>query len=157
MNLHSFVIPLISLGWFTLRTGLQTCCGIHRCLRNRVGSRVQRICIPRCLEGTPNALAHQLPRVVDSVSCVQPPQKRDSRQKCPSPNRQYCDRCIHQLTSHVATCPLPSFVKSEASEVLLGYSHPGIHINVAADGLSRATSPDEWRLHPLTVQLIWRC
>ncbi len=75
------------------------------------------------------------------------------------PYRQHCDRRVHQTTrwsmlpSHVATRPPPPSLESEASEVASRHSHSGL----AQPDSRRAALPREWRLHPQTVQLIWRC
>ncbi len=42
-------------------TGLQACCGIHGCLGHRLGSHVQRARSVRGMDGSPTALAYQLP------------------------------------------------------------------------------------------------
>ncbi len=42
--------------------GIQACCGIHRCLGHRLGGHVQRARSVRGLDGSPTALAYQLPR-----------------------------------------------------------------------------------------------
>ncbi len=68
-------------------------------------------------------------------------------------------RCVHQptrwstLPSHVATRPPPPPLESEASEVASCHSHSRLAQTRAADELSRAVLPGEWRLHPQTVQL----
>ncbi len=67
-------------------------------------------------------------------------------------NRQggLCSCRISQLTRYL-------LLWSQKHLRLLRAIHiPGLH-NRAADELSRAVLPGEWRLHPQTVQLIWRC
>ncbi|KAL0197543.1 hypothetical protein M9458_006083, partial [Cirrhinus mrigala] len=55
-----------------------------------------------------------------------------TRQAHAGPHGQHCDRCVHQLTrwstlpSHVATCPPPPPLESEASELTSCHSHSGL-------------------------------
>ncbi len=102
---------------------------------------------------SPTALAYQLPRDASSVACSAPLQIA-ATQACTGPYGEHCDRCVYQpprwstLPLHVTTRPPSPPLESEASEV-------GEHV---ADKLSRQPAlPGEWRLHPETVQLIWRC
>ncbi len=61
------------------------------------------------LDGSPTALAHQLPRVAGSTPGLEPSQETLTRRACTSPYGQHGDRCVHQptrwsmLPSHVAT------------------------------------------------------
>ncbi len=150
--LHPVVRHLISPGRSALETGLQACRGSHGCLHHRLGGHVQWACSVGGLEGPPTALVHQLPRVAGSTPGLEPPQ--DLRGK-------------HVLvcTDNTATVAyinwqggLRSHHKSQLAHHLLlcAFHIPGLH-NRAADELSRAALPGEWRLHPQTVQLIWRC
>ncbi len=131
-------------------TGLQALCGLHGCLRQGLGGHVQRACSVGGLDGSPTALADQLPRVAGSTPGLEPSQETLTRRALTGPYGQHCDRCVNQptrwstLPSHVATRPPPPPLESEASEVAF----------VTADELSRAALPGEWRLHPQTVQLI---
>ncbi len=108
----------------------RTCCGIHGCLDHRLGSHVQRACSIRGLDGSPTALAYQLPRVAVSTPCLEPSQRAPSAQGRSGPYGQHCDRCVYQparrimLPSHVATRPPPPPLKSEASEVPSCHPHP---------------------------------
>ncbi len=110
--------------------GIQTCCGIHGCLGHRLGSHVQQARSIRCLDGSSTALAYQFPRVAGSTPCLKPPQRAPSGQGQSGPYGQYCDRCVYQparrftLPSHVATCPPPPPLESEASEVPSCHPHP---------------------------------
>ncbi len=122
-NLHPVVRPFIPSGRSAPGTGLQARCGLHRCLRQWLGGHVQRACSVGGLDGSPTALAHQLPRVVDSTPGLEPSQETLTRQACTGPYGQHCDRCVHQptrwstLPSHVTTRPSPPPLESEASEV----------------------------------------
>ncbi len=84
----------------------------------------------RGLDGSPTALAYQLPRVASSTPCPEPPQRAPSAQGRSGPYGQHCDRCVYQparrfaLPSHVATRPPPPPLESEASEVPSYHPHP---------------------------------
>ncbi len=110
--------------------GIQTCCGIHGCLGHRLGSHVQRARSIRGLDGSPTALAYQLPRVAGSTPCLEPPQRAPSAQGRSGPYGQHCERCVYQparrftLPSHVATRPPSPPLESEASEVPSYHPHP---------------------------------
>ncbi len=159
-DLQAVVRSLVPSGRSAPGAGIQTCCGIHRCLDHRLGSHVQRARSIRGLDGSPTALAYQLPRVASSTPCPEPSQRAPSAQGRSGPYGQHCDRCVYiparrfALPSHVATRPPPPPLESEASEVPSCHPHPGV-FNRAADELSRAALPGEWRLHPQAVQLIW--
>ncbi len=66
-NLHPMVRPFVPLGRSAPGTGLRACCGLHRCLRQGLGGHVQRACSVGGLDGSPTALAYQLPRVAGST------------------------------------------------------------------------------------------
>ncbi len=89
-------------------------------------------CSVRGLDGSPTALAHQLPRVAGSTPGLEPSQETLARRACTGPYGQHCDRCVHQptrwstLPSHVTTRPPPPPLESEASEVASRHSHPGL-------------------------------
>ncbi len=112
-NLHPVVRPFIPSGRSAPGTGLQARCGLHRRLRQGLGGHVQRACSVRGLDGSPTALAHQLPRVAGSTPGLEPSQETLTRRACTSPYGQHGDRCIHQptrwstLPSHVTTRPPP--------------------------------------------------
>ncbi len=131
-NLHPVVRPFISSGRSAPGTGLQARCGLHRRLRQGLGGHVQRACSVGGLDGSPTALAHQLPRVAGSTPGLEPPQETLTRRACTGPYGQHCDRCVHQptrwstLPSHVTTRPPPPPLESEASEVASCHSHPGL-------------------------------
>ncbi len=59
--------PFVSSGRSAPGTGLQACCGLHGCLRQGLGGHVQWACSVGGLDGSPTALAHQLPRVAGST------------------------------------------------------------------------------------------
>ncbi len=94
-------------------------------------SKVQRACSVGGLNGSPTALAHQLPRVAGSTPGLETSQKTLTRRARTGQYRQHCDRRIHQptrwstLPSHVATRPPPP-LESEASEVALRHSYSGL-------------------------------
>ncbi len=162
-NLQPVVRSLVPSGRSAPGAGIQACCGIHRCLGHRRGGHVQRARSVRGLDGSPTALAYQLPRAAGSTPGLEPPQRAPSRQGRSGPYGQHCDRCVYQparwftLPSHVATRPPPPPLESEASEVPSCQPHPR---SVQPGGIpgvfnqSRAALPGEWRLHPQAVQLI---
>ncbi len=131
-NLHPVVRPFIPSGRSAPGTGLQACCGLHRRLHQGLGGHVQRACSVRGLDGSPTALAHQLPRVAGSTPGLEPSQETLTRRACTSPYGQHGDRCVHQptrwstLPSHVTTRPPPPPLESEASEVASRHSYPGL-------------------------------
>ncbi len=148
-NLHPVVRPFIPSGRSAPGTGLQARCGLHGCLRQGLGGRVQRACSVGGLDGFPTALAYKLPRVAGSTPGLEPSQETLTRRVRTGPYGQHCDRCIHQLTRWST---LPSHVATRLGS-LRAIHIPGL-LNRTADELSRAALPGEWRLHPQTVQLI---
>ncbi len=131
-NLHPVVRPFIPLGRSAPGTGLQARCGLHRRLRQGLRGHVQRACSVRGLDGSPTALAHQLPRVAGSTPGLGPSQKTLTRRACTCPYGQHGYHCVHQptrwstLPSHVTTRPPPPPLESEASEVASRHSYPGL-------------------------------
>ncbi len=130
-NLHPVVRPFIPSGRSAPGTGLQARCGLHGCLRQGLGGHVQRACSVGGLDGSPTALAYQLPRVAGSTPGLDPSQEMLTRRARTGPYGQHCDRCVHQptrwstLPSHVATRPPPPPLESEASEVASRHSYCG--------------------------------
>ncbi len=111
--------------------------------------------------GPPTALAHKLPRVAGSTPGPEPSQEALTGQARSGPyghtvtaayiNRQggLRFRRMSQLARHL-------LLWSQKHLRLLRAIHiPGL-LNRAADELSRAVLPGEWRLHPQTAQLIER-
>ncbi len=129
-DLQAVVRSLVPSGRSAPGAGIQTCCGIHRSLDHRLGSHVQRARSIRGLDGSPTALAYQLPRVASSTPCPGPSQRAPSAQGRSGPYGQHCDHCVYQparrfaLPSHVATRPPPPPLDSEASEVPSCHPHP---------------------------------
>ncbi len=86
----------------------------------------------RGLDGSPTALAYQLPRVAGSTPGLELSQETLTRRARTGPYGQHCDRCVHQptrwsrLLSHGATCPPPPPLESEASEVTSRHSYSGL-------------------------------
>ncbi len=78
-NLHPVLRPFVSLGRNAPETGLQAGCGLHGCLRQGLGEHVQRACSVGGLDGSPTALAHQLPRVAASTPALEPSQEARTR------------------------------------------------------------------------------
>ncbi len=160
-NLHPVVRPFIPSGRSAPGTGLQARCGLHGCLRQGLGGHVQRACSVGGLDGSPTALAYQLPRVSGSTPGLEPSQETLTR-------RARTGEHILVRTDSTATVAyinqqgaLRSRRMSQLARHLLLWSRKylrslrAIHIpgllNRTADELSRAALPGEWRLHPQTV------
>ncbi len=165
-NLHPVVRPFIPSGRSAPGTGLQASCGLHRRLRQGLGGHVQRACSVRGLDGSPTALAHQLPRVAGSTPGLEPSQETLTRRACTSPYGQHGDRCVHQptrwstLPSHVTTRPPPPPLESEASEVASRHSYPGLAqpdsrraVTSCAPRRMETPSPDG----PADLATFWTC
>ncbi len=131
-NLHPVVRPFVPSGRSAPGTGLPAHCGLHGCLRQGLGGHVQRACSVEVLDGSPTALAYQLSKVAGSTPGLEPSQETLMRRARTGPYGQHCDRCVHQptwwstLPSHVATCPPPPPLESEASEVASRHSYSGL-------------------------------
>ncbi len=91
-NLHPVVRPFIPSGRSAPETGLQARCGLHGCLRQGLGGHVQRACSVGSLDGSPTALAYQLPRVAGSTPGLEPSQETLTRRARTGPYGQHCDR-----------------------------------------------------------------
>ncbi len=123
-------------------TGLQSGCGLPRCLRQGLGDHVQRACNVGGLDGSPTALAYQLPRVAGSTPGLELSQEVLTRRAGTGSHGQHSNHCIHQptrwstLPSHVATRPPPLPLESKASEVASHHSHSGL----AQPGSQRAVT-----------------
>ncbi len=157
-DLQPVVRSLVPSGRSAPGAGIQTCCGIHGCLGHRLGSHVKQARSIRGLDGSPTALAYQLPQVAGSTPCLEPPQRVPSAQGRSGPYGQHCDRCVYQPARRFT---LPSQLarhlhlwSQKHLRSLRAIHIPGV-FNRAADELSRAALPGEWRLHPQAVQLIW--
>ncbi len=148
-NLHPVVRPFVPSVRSAPGTGLQARCGLHGCLRQGLGGHVQRACCVGGLDGSPTALAYQLPRVAGSTPGLEPSQETLTRRAHTGPYRQHCDRRMSQLARHLLLWSRKHLRSLRAIHI------PGV-FNRTADELSRAALPGEWRLHPQTVQLIWR-
>ncbi len=160
-NLHPVVRPFVSSGKSVPETGLQAGCGLHGCLRQGLGGHVQQACSVGGLDGSPTALAHQLPRVAGSTPGLEPVSRgayEASRYWSSTDNT--ANRCVHQptrwstLPSQLARHLLlwsPKYLRS-----LRAIHIPGL-LNRAANELSQTALPGEWRLHLQMVHLIWRC
>ncbi len=159
-NLQPVVRSLVPSGRSAPGAGIQACGGIHGCLGHWLGSHVQRARSVRGLDGSPTALAYQLPRAAGSTPGLEPPQRAPSGQDVlvrtdntatvAYINRQggLRSRRMSQLARHLLLWSQKHLRSLRAIHI------PGV-LNRAADELSRAALPGEWRLHPQAVQLIW--
>ncbi len=83
------------------------------------------------------------------------------RRACTGPHRKHCDRWYINRKGGLRSRRMSQFAPPPhpRSQKHLRSLH-AIHIlgllNRTADELSRAVLPGEWRLHPQTVQLVWR-
>ncbi len=159
-NLQPVVRSLVPSGRSAPGAGIQACGGIHGCLGHWLGSHVQRARSVRGLDGSPTALAYQLPRAAGSTPGLEPPQRApqgkdvlvrtDNTATVAYINRQggLRSRRMSQLARHLLLWSQKHLRSLRAIHI------PGV-LNRAADELSRAALPGEWRLHPQAVQLIW--
>ncbi len=131
-NLHPVVRTFVPLGRSAPGTGLQARWGLYGCLRQGLGGHVQWDCSVGSLDGSPTALAYELPSVAGSTPGLKPSQETLTRRARTGLYEQHCDRCVHQptswstLPSHVATRPPPPPLESEASEVASHHSYSGL-------------------------------
>ncbi len=94
------------------------------------------------MDGSPTALAYQLPRVAGSTPGLELSQEVLTRRAGTGSHGQHSNHCIHQptrwstLPSHVATRPPPPPLESKASEVASRHSHSGL----AQPGSQRAVT-----------------
>ncbi len=160
-NLQPVVRSLMTSGWSAPGAGIQTCCGIRECLGHRLGSHVQRASCIRGLNGSPTALAYHLPRAAGSMPCLEPPQRAAFKRKdiLVRTNNTATIAYINQQGG-LRSCRMSQLARhlllwSQKHLMSLRAMHiPGV-FNWAADMLSRAALPGEWRLHSQAVQLIW--
>ncbi len=150
-DFQAVVRSLVPSGRSAPGAGIQTCCGIHRCLDHRLGSHVQRARSIRGLDGPPTALAYQLPRVASSTPCPEPSQRAPSAQGRSGPYGQHCDRCVCQP----AKGGLRSCRMSQLARHLLLWSQKHLRSLRAIHIPGVFNRAGEWRLHPQAVQLIW--
>ncbi len=123
-NLHPVVRPFVPFGRSAPGTGLQARCGLHRCLRQGLGGHVQQACSVGGLDGSPTALAHQMPRVAGSTPGLEPSQETYwSVQTALRPSRTSTDKAVY---APVASRPPPPPLESEASEVASHHSYSGL-------------------------------
>ncbi len=153
-NLQPVDRSLVPSGRSAPGADIKACCGTHGCLGHLLGSHVQWARSVRGMDGSPTALAYQLPRVAGSTPCLELPQRAPLGQGRSGPYRQYCDRCVYQparrftLPSHVATRPPPPPLESEASEVPSCHPHPGSVQSGSRRAVSSSTSRGEKTLSP---------
>ncbi len=160
-NLHPVVRPFIPSGRSAPGTGLQARCGLHRCLRQRLGATFNGHAVSEvwtgpqlhwhinCLELLAVHLAlNRLKRRLRGEHVLV---HTDSTATVAYINRQgrLRSRRMSQLARHLL---LWSWKHLRS---LRAIHFPDL-LNRTADELSRAALPGEWRLHPQTVQLIWR-
>ncbi len=147
--------PCLFTGWGAPRTSVPAYCCHNRCLQHGLGHHMQWAGSLGALDRAPTALAHQLPRAVGSASSLTAVPATAVGQAHVSPHEQHCGCLIHQpvgrytITSHVTARPPSPPLESHAVHI------PG-KLNSAADALSRQlTFPEDRRLHPETIRLIW--
>ncbi len=160
-NLHPVVRPFIPSGRSAPGTGLQAHCGLHRRIHQGLGGHVQRHAVlgvwtgPQlhwhinCLELLAVHLAlNRLKRRLRGEHVLV---RTDNSATVAYINRQggLRSRRMSQLARHLLLWSRKHLRSLRAIHI------PGL-LNRTADELSRAALPGEWRLHPQTVQLIWR-
>ncbi len=140
--------------------GIQAFCGIQGCLAHRLGSHVQRQCqgygqVPNYvgMSIASSSWQYALPCATSDgafeagtsgLVCT------DNMATVAYINRQ-CS--LHSRRMSQLACHLLLFSQKHLRSLRVIHI-PGV-FNQAADKLSRAALPGEWRLHPQTVQLIW--
>ncbi len=139
--------PCLSTGRGAPRTSVPAYCCHNRCLQHGLGCYMQRAGSLGALDRAPTALAHQLPRAVDSASSLTAISATAVGQARASPHRQHCGCFIYKPVGRY-TITLHTAISSS------GVTRSSNHC-----ALSRQlTFPREWRLHPETIRLIWsRC
>ncbi len=160
-NLHPVVRPFVLWAGVPLEPSLQARCGLHRCLRQGWGATFNGLavsvvwtvpqlhCTFNCLELLAVHLAlsrlkrrlrgeHVLVRTDSTATVAYIKRQGDLR-----------SRRMSQLARHLLIWSRKHLRSFRTIHI------PGL-LNRTADELSRAVLPGEWRLHPQTVQLIWR-
>ncbi len=160
-NLHPVVRPFIPSGRSAPGTGLQARCGLHRYLRQGLGATFNGHAVSEvwtgpqlhwhinCLELLAVHLAlNRLKRRLRGEHVLV---HTDSTATVAYINRQggLRSRRMSQLARHLLLWSWKHLRSLRAIHI------PGL-LNRTADELLRAALPGEWRLHPQTVQLIWR-
>ncbi len=99
------------------------------------------------MDGSPTALAYQLPQVASSTPDTEPPQRTPLRQGRSGPYGQHGDLCVYHpairfsLPSHVTTRPSPPPLESDVSEVASCHPHPR---SVQSGGQRAVSSCTSW-------------
>ncbi len=142
--------PCLSTGRGAPRTSVPAYCCHNRYLQHGLGHYMQRVGSLGALNGAPTALAHQLPRAVDSASSLTAVPATAVGQACASPHRQHSGCLVYQpvgrytITPHVTARPLSPPLDSHTVQTTARC--PG--------ALSRQLMfPGEWRLADL--ESIW--
>ncbi len=123
--------PCLSTGRGGPRTSVLAYCCHNRCLQHRLGRYIQRAGSLGALDGAPTALAHQLPRAVDSASSLTAVPATAVGQARASPHGQHCGCLVHQpfgmytITPHVTARPPSPPLESHAVQVTARCPHPG--------------------------------
>ncbi len=150
--------PCLSTGRGGPRTSVLAYCCHKRCLQHRLGRYIQRAGSLGALDGAPTALAHQLPRAVDSASSLTAVPATAVGQARVSSHGQHCGCLVHQpfgmytITPHVTARPPSPPLESHAVQVTARCSHPGEAQSCGRRALTTVHVP---RLHPKTIWLIW--
>ncbi len=97
-NLHPVVRPFIPSGGVPLEQVSRHAVVYTDASAKGWGGHVQRACSVGGLDGSPTALAYQLPRVAGSTPGLDPSQETLTRRARTGPYGQHCDRCVHQPT-----------------------------------------------------------
>ncbi len=122
--------PCLSMGQGAPRTSVPAYCCHNRCLQHGLGRYMQRAGSLGALDGAPTALAHQLPRAVDSASSLMAVPATAVGQARASPHGQHCGGLIHQpvgrntITPHVTARPPSAPLESHAIQVTAHCPHP---------------------------------
>ncbi len=119
----------------------------NRCLQHGLGRYMQWAGSLGALDGALTALAHQLPRAVDSASSLTAVPATAVGQARASPYGQHCGCFIHQqvgrytITPHVTARPPSPPLESHAVQITAHSPHPGEAQSCARHALTTAHIP----------------
>ncbi len=122
--------PCLSTGRGAPRTSVPAYCCHKRCLQHGLGRYMPRAGSLGALDRFPTALAHQLPRAVDSTSSLTAVPDTAVGQACASPHRQHSGCLVYQpvgrytITPHVTARPPSPPLESNAVQSTARCPHP---------------------------------
>ncbi len=139
--------PCLSMGRGAPRTSVLAYCCHNRYLQHGLGRYMQRAGSLGALDGSPTALAHQLPRAVDSASSLMAVPATAVGQARASPYGQHSGCLVYQpvgrytITPHVTARPLSPPLDSHAVQTTARCPHPGAAQSCCRRALTTAYVP----------------